>query len=62
MIPQDLELQRKGLQLAAHIEHLYQTDETFRHWYQAGIDDIESGRVVTLVYRNGEWKHVGRLD
>lgn len=52
--PEDREAQEKGLQMAARIEHLYQTDEGFRLWYHKGIDDIESGRTVT--FSEDGWK------
>lgn len=42
------EASEKGLRLVARIEHLYQTDEGFRRWYQEGIDEIEAGHVVTF--------------
>lgn len=45
---EDREAHEKGLQLVARIEHLYQTDEEFRRWYQEGIDEIEAGQFVTF--------------
>jgi len=52
--PEDREAQEKGLQLAARIEHLYQTDEGFRRWYHKGIDDIEAGH--TVAFSEDGWK------
>ena len=45
---EDREAREKGLQLAARIEHLYQTDEEFQCWYQEGMDEIEAGHFVTF--------------
>lgn len=53
LTPEQQEAREKGLQLVARIEHLYQTDEGFRRWYHAGIDDIEAGRVVTWSHEQG---------
>ena len=47
-LSQEREARQKGLQLAARIERLYQTDEEFRKWYHEGIDDLEAGRFVTF--------------
>jgi hypothetical protein len=46
--PENTEAREKGQQLVARIEHLYQTDEGFRHWYHEGIDEIEAGHFVTF--------------
>jgi hypothetical protein len=52
--PEDKVAREKGLQLVARIEHLYQTNEGFQRWIQAGIDDIEAGR--TTVFSEDGWK------
>lgn len=51
---EDREAREKGLALAAHIEHLYRTDEGFRRWYHEGIDEIEAGHFVT--FSEDGWK------
>ncbi len=51
---EDREARERGLALAAHIEHLYRTDEGFRRWYHEGIDEIEAGNFVT--FSEDGWK------
>jgi len=54
MSAEDRVAQEKGLALAAHIEHLYRTDQEFRRWYHEGIDEIEGGHFVT--FSEDGWK------
>lgn len=56
MTPQDLESRRKGLQLVARVEYLYETDEGFQRWYQQGVDEVEADQIVTLIFKNGKWE------
>lgn len=51
---EDRKAREKGLALAAHIEHLYRTDEGFRRWYHEGIDEIKAGNFVT--FSEDGWK------
>lgn len=46
--PEDREARKKGLALVARIEHLMQTDEGFRDWFQEGFDEIAAGHFVTF--------------
>jgi hypothetical protein len=46
--PEDREERLKTLQLAADLENLYENDGSFRHEILKGIEDIQSGRVVTF--------------
>ena len=45
---EDKKAQEKTLQLAARIEHLFETDEGFRGWLQIGFDQVEAGDMVTF--------------
>jgi hypothetical protein len=46
--PEDRDARAKGLALVARFEHLVETDEGFRRWLQAGLDQVQAGQVYAF--------------